>query len=61
MNRLVDDDRPAVCFLNFKRPVYPDPYVSVGPNAFDERLWPVSISADKKRVGYSPIAPKEKE
>lgn len=60
MNRLVDDNRSAVAFLNYPRPVSVDPQVGMGPNLLNEHLWPVEISDDRKRVGFSLITPPER-
>ena len=57
MNRLIEDNRQPVFFLNYKNKVNPDPLVPLGPNALGERLWPVTISDNKKRIGLSVIRP----
>lgn len=57
---LENDRRLPVQFLNFKRRMNPHPYVKVGPNTIGEYLWPVAISEDGKRIGFSYIEPKEK-
>ena len=58
MRLLENDDRVAVGYLNYRRRVNPDPYTYLGPNTLNERLWPVEISEDGKRVGVSFIAPR---
>ena len=50
---LKNDDRFVHGHLNFKRAVSPDPLTPVGPNDMGEYFWPVEVSEDGKRVGYS--------
>lgn len=50
-----NDDRYVHGYLNFKRAVTPDPMVAVGPSDTGEYYWPVEISEDGKRVGYTLI------
>lgn len=54
---LKNDDRSAVGFLNYPRPVQVSPFTPMGPNTLDEVVWPVEISEDGKRVGFSFISP----
>lgn len=56
---LKDDTRSAVVFLNYANSVAPDPLTPMGPNAMGEDLWPVALSEDGKRIGFSFIAPGE--
>lgn len=57
MKLLKNDDRAAVAFLNYPRPVAPDPLKPMGPNTLGEHVWPVEISEDGKRVGFSFVSP----
>lgn len=60
MKKLIEgDDRSAVAFLNYSVKVAPNPMVPMGPTAMGEEVWPVSVSEDGKRVGFSFIAPRE--
>jgi hypothetical protein len=56
-----NDPRAATAFLNYKKKVNPDPFRPLGPTAFNEMVWPVEISENGKRVGFSYIAPGEDE
>lgn len=57
--RLVDDDRQPSGWLNYARPVKPDPFTPLGPNTLGEYFWPVVAEprGDGSRVGLSLIPP----
>ena len=57
---IADDTREPVRWLNYARPVVPDPYVPMGPNTTPEWLWPVAVANGGRRVGLSYIAPPER-
>lgn len=52
-----NDDRESLYFLNYPRPTQADPLRPMGPNGFNEALWPVEISEDGKTIGLSTIRP----
>lgn len=56
---LKNDPRPAVGFLNYNNPIVPNPMIPMGPTTIGEQVWPVEISEDGLRVGFSYISPEE--
>lgn len=64
MIKLIDgDDRYVHGHLNFAKAVKPNPLTPVGPSVgeYPADFWPVEISEDGKRVGYSMTPPGEDE
>lgn len=60
MRLLKNDPRGAVAYLNYAKPVTGiSPFAPMGPNTLGEHVWPVELSEDGKRVGFSFIAPGE--
>jgi len=53
------DKRVVVGHMNYPTNVTKgfNPYVSVGPDTLGSSLWPVEISDDGRRVGFSYVAP----
>lgn len=58
INLLKNDERKPTAFLNYAKAVQPNPLTPVGPNTLGENLWPVAVSEDGKRVGFSYIDPR---
>ena len=57
------DDRFVHGYLNYRRIGKVDPFTPMGPTVGDypQDVWPVEVSEDGKRVGFSYTAPGEDE
>lgn len=56
--RLIDDDRSAVAWVKYSKPVQYwniNPYQPMGPNTLGEYLWPVEVEGNK--IGLSFVRP----
>lgn len=56
-----EDKRVVIGHMNYAVNVASgiNPYESMGPDTLGSPLWPVEISDDGKRVGFSYVAPED--